>query len=373
MEIKQKNGRENIALGSVFEYDVFLSFDSADEELVKSIWEKMNSSGLCVFCSNETLKPFLGKQPFLESIQDALIQSEHFVLICTENSMQSEWVKDEYQTFYGQCYIPSQRERRLVLLKIKDFDISSIPPLFRGIQQADSIDHIIIQILKQKNKFLSQRNEFLSQRIKILEILSEGFTGIVCDKTVEFDKHYNKPEINNECIFRAITNPIIRIQNLIYKLHYFLKITNSNLNFLVRMAKMKDDKPVDWFKHNAPPEKRPRTVIRELDFENSALRLCIKEREIIIIEDVEKESKKENPRFKITQKDQKGSLICYPVYHIETETHPYVIIISTPSVFFKETKKEYYEWILELFAVRIKLEHSLSLIREKNQSCLGSG
>ncbi len=152
-------------MSDIFEYDVFLSFASADEELVKPIWQEMSSSGLRVFWSDETLKQNIG-QPFIEVIQNALIQSKHFVLICTENSMQSEWVKDEYQTFYGQCHIPSKRERRLILLKIKDFNISSLPPFLKSIQLSDSVENIIstlggvnIQALKDENKRLKERIE----------------------------------------------------------------------------------------------------------------------------------------------------------------------------------------------------------------------
>ena len=54
-----------MTLNDIFEYDVFLSFASADKELVKPIWQEMSSSGLRVFWSDETLKQNIG-QPFIE-------------------------------------------------------------------------------------------------------------------------------------------------------------------------------------------------------------------------------------------------------------------------------------------------------------------
>ena len=39
-----------------FEYDVFVSFSSADEQLVKPIWQELCSNGLRVFWSDSTLK-----------------------------------------------------------------------------------------------------------------------------------------------------------------------------------------------------------------------------------------------------------------------------------------------------------------------------
>jgi hypothetical protein len=77
-----------------YEYDVFLSFAGADEELVKPLWQQLSMSGLRVFWSDEIMKQNVGKS-FFEVIQNALEKSRHFVLFCTDYAMQSGWVKVE--------------------------------------------------------------------------------------------------------------------------------------------------------------------------------------------------------------------------------------------------------------------------------------
>jgi hypothetical protein len=190
-------------LSDIFEYDVFLSFASADEELVKPIWQEMSLSGLRVFWSDETLKQNIG-QSFVKVIQNALIQSRHFVLICTQNSMQSKWVEEEYNTFYSLCYLPSDRKRRLMLLKIKDFNLSSLPPFLRIIQLSDSVEQIIsmlggvnIQALKQENRLLKQRVENLyveTERLRNEIGLKEASLEIALNEKTDLEKHIKEHE-----------------------------------------------------------------------------------------------------------------------------------------------------------------------------------
>lgn len=82
-----------------YDHDVFLCFASADKEQAKAIYYQMSSGGLRVFWAYETLKNNIG-QSFFGVIEDALTHSEHFVLICTNNSMQSKWVREEYGAFF---------------------------------------------------------------------------------------------------------------------------------------------------------------------------------------------------------------------------------------------------------------------------------
>ncbi len=108
------------------EYDVFLSFSSKDEDLAKPIWKELSSSGLRVFWSDESLKSEIG-QSFFTVIQNSLIQSEHFVLVSTPNAWKSNWVKEEYETFFSNCYVPSKRERRLIIYEAITTDPSEHP------------------------------------------------------------------------------------------------------------------------------------------------------------------------------------------------------------------------------------------------------
>jgi ferredoxin len=150
----------------IFEYDVFLSFASSDEEFVKPIWQELSLSGLRVFWSDESLKKDIG-QSFFTTIQDALTHSRHFILICTSSSMGSNWVREEYETFFSQCYIPSGRERRLVLFSGKNFDRSTLPTLLKNIQFCDSVKEIITTIGGMNIQALINENNIQKQQLSI--------------------------------------------------------------------------------------------------------------------------------------------------------------------------------------------------------------
>jgi predicted RNA-binding protein YlqC (UPF0109 family) len=97
-------------------------------------------------------------------------------LICTNNSIHSEWVKLEYETFYSQCFIRNQSIRRLILLPLKGFDLSHLPPFLKNIQVSRSIKEIIpilggidIQTIKNENIILKKDNDKFRLDIKALK------------------------------------------------------------------------------------------------------------------------------------------------------------------------------------------------------------
>jgi TIR domain len=158
-----------------FEYDVFLSFASVDKETAKPIWQELSLSGLRVFWSDETLKQNIG-QSFVSVIQNALTQSRHFVLICTPNSLQSNWVREEYEIFLSESYIPSGRKRRLVIFEGMSFRRSDLPTMLRNIQSTSSVKEIVsilggvdIQALKKENKELREKIQIAYNEIDKLK------------------------------------------------------------------------------------------------------------------------------------------------------------------------------------------------------------
>ena len=106
-------------LPTMYEYDVFLSFSSKDSDEVARTWQSLSQSGLRVFWSSDTLKEAVG-QNWLERIQDSLVKSQHFLLFWTHNARNSNWVEEEYQTFYSQCYMGAKEARRLIILCTDD-------------------------------------------------------------------------------------------------------------------------------------------------------------------------------------------------------------------------------------------------------------
>jgi len=174
------------------EYDVFLSFSSTDEVLAKRVWTEMSLSGLRVFWSDESLKSNIGES-FFTIIQEALEKSKHFVLICTNNAMKSHWVREEYETFCNNCYIPSGRKRKLIIYKTDSCKKNNIPFLLKNIQLTESID-LIIKILG----------------IKSSSVLAEGNIKLVAEikhlrkKILDFDNKVKKLENEKLKLFDVI-------------------------------------------------------------------------------------------------------------------------------------------------------------------------
>ena len=152
-------------MSDVFDYDVFLCFASRDIEHVRPIWQELSSSGLRVFWSGESLKENIG-QSFFSVIQEALEKSRYFLLYCTPAAMDSQWVKEEYETFYSNCYIPSQQKRRFVILPGLGFELQLLPPMLRRIQLTDSTTKIISILGGQDFQALKRENEELKRALE---------------------------------------------------------------------------------------------------------------------------------------------------------------------------------------------------------------
>lgn len=151
----------------LFEYDVFLSFASADAEAAREIWQTLSQGGLRVFWSSETLKQAAGK-PFMEAIQASLLQSRHFVLFWTAPAKASGWVQAEYEAFYSQCHLKDKAARRLVVWPDGREPTSSLPPFLRSLQIARSLSELVAllggvdpQRLEQENRDLRQQADRL--------------------------------------------------------------------------------------------------------------------------------------------------------------------------------------------------------------------
>src|SRR4051812_1899112 len=69
LAIGECQGGRLVDCHEMFEYDIFLSFSAKDVSVVKPIWQRLMSSGLRVFWSDENLKIVLG-QSFVSGIQN---------------------------------------------------------------------------------------------------------------------------------------------------------------------------------------------------------------------------------------------------------------------------------------------------------------
>lgn len=140
---------QEVHKSSAFEYDVFFSFSGQDFHEAKRICEELRGYGLHVFLTDETLKANTGSS-FFERIGYALENSQHFILLSSVDSMTSEWVKTEYETFYNEYFIKDKAKRRFIILKSKNFSIGHVPILLKRLQFANNPKEILATFIKDK-------------------------------------------------------------------------------------------------------------------------------------------------------------------------------------------------------------------------------
>jgi hypothetical protein len=126
------------------EYDIFFSFSSKNRAEAEPIVKLLRECELLVFFSDGDLQKHAGTL-FIDKISEALHTSKHFLLYCTPEAMQAEWVKYEYKTFITTAHIPSGGKRHLFILQGSNFNTSLLTKenLFKGIQQSENITNIL--------------------------------------------------------------------------------------------------------------------------------------------------------------------------------------------------------------------------------------
>jgi len=180
-----------------------------------------------------------------------------------------------------------------------------------------------------------------------------------------------KSDICGKETFNQITRPDQQIPLLITGLkNVFEYMDKLKTDFRVGLLKIEKNKPIDWYSFE-PASFPPRTEAKALGATASTVSQCIKTKSIIVVDDIQKElskkTKKERRFIKgSTQDSDNGSQLCYPLIHPATGKIEYVITIAgNRSGCLKEKHIELYDWIIKHFAVRVSLEHSLLIMKEK--------
>lgn len=132
---------------SDFEYDIFLSFSSKDRDAARLLWETLRGLGYRVFLSDEALKAYAGMS-FLDKINTALRQSQHFLLLCTPNAVESHWVKLECETFFTHFHLPAAQQRRFFIFERGGK--KSLAEVYRNVQTLEELPHLI-ELLQSLN------------------------------------------------------------------------------------------------------------------------------------------------------------------------------------------------------------------------------
>ena len=160
---------------SEFDYDVFLSFSSRNEDVARPLYERLTGSGLRVFWSDETMKKRVG-QSWFRVIGESLESSRHFLLLWTPEARQSKFVQMEYETFRAETI---QEENRLLIpLYPEGFGPGTMPIFLRHLQgysiEEDMKDLIATlggryEPLEVQNAQLQTQYEKAEKRIGLLQ------------------------------------------------------------------------------------------------------------------------------------------------------------------------------------------------------------
>lgn len=181
----------------------------------------------------------------------------------------------------------------------------------------------------------------------------------------------NASSICGRKTFKQVTRPDQQIPLLISGIRsVFEYMDDAKTTFRVGLLKVENNKPVDWYSFD-PVSLPPRTQAKALKAPTSTVSQCIKSRSIIVIDDIQKElTKKTKKERKFvrgnTQDSDQGSQLCYPLIHPATGQVEYVFTIAgnrANSLISKHA--ELYAWVINHFAVRISMEHSLLIMKEK--------
>lgn len=234
--------------------------------------------------------------------------------------------------------------------------------------------YIYIVIIKGVYAFIKNnaRPEKELGRDDIL-LLLKSLNVIVGDKSKRIsDSAKSKLSCPKE-IFSGITKPEQQIKLLVAAIKGVFEGLDSTSNASYRVGLLKIDsrkKPIEWV-HFEPNESPPRTSLQQLSSPSSTVSHSIKINNIVVVEDVEKESKKKSKderRYASgTSPITEGAQLCYPINHSATGGIEYVITIAGDKrKCLEEKHTELYRWILDHFVLRISLEHSLLLLKERS-------
>lgn len=193
---------------------------------------------------------------------------------------------------------------------------------------------------------------------------------IVGVKNTRFEKHLSNTKLTKETAFEAITDPMIQISEIVRSICDFFNATrNEKSKPLIRvtLAVMKGRKITDlpvFF----PTDEPIRSSIASLNSPKSAIVTAAKTKQLVLVSDISKELALPESKRKFVDTgnvvDNAGSIICYPIRTSSGVSYVVSIHCEEPG-YFKNEFKDLYEHSLQRFALRMSVEHSLLLMKEK--------
>lgn len=185
--------------------------------------------------------------------------------------------------------------------------------------------------------------------------------------------HINSKDVCPREMFVNITKPDQQLSLLVVAIKgVFEVLDSSNASYRVGLLSVdhQDKKPRKWL-YFEPTETPPRTSPKDLSAPSSTVSHAIKNKSIVVVENIGKELQKKSKDDRrylqgSSKPSDQGSQLCYPITHPSTGEIEYIITIAGDKTKCLEEKySALYGWILDHFSLRISLEHSLLILKEK--------
>lgn len=139
---------------------VFISHSSVDKKFVRTLKSDLNENGIKTFVDEDSLE--LGDS-LQERLDVAYDESSHFVIILTDNSVSSDWVK--YELNEASTLFKNKTLKKIIPIKYRECNIpESLTKLIYG-----DLSNEIVQIDNDRVKFITDGySKFLSQLVVTL-------------------------------------------------------------------------------------------------------------------------------------------------------------------------------------------------------------
>ena len=125
-----------------FKYDVFLSHNSKDKDLVRAMAQRLQVSGLKVWFDEWSIKP--GDDIYLK-VENGLEYSRILILCLSTNAINSDWVKLERSTAIFRD--PTNSNRRFIPVLIEECELPDTIKRYRHIDHRNASDFSFKEIL----------------------------------------------------------------------------------------------------------------------------------------------------------------------------------------------------------------------------------
>lgn len=227
----------------------------------------------------------------------------------------------------------------------------------------------IYKLLTKVSKSIKNKDDVATNLVVALDIPVNKKRERFAEEVDNFVRSGNNKHTTHK-VFKAITKPEEQSILILESLASFLNTAYNNVDFKVGLMSIKNNKIEDW-KHFLPITKPPKTPLEILRLKESTISRCVASKHTEIVSDVKKEIKNQKNGSMAdiryvkgnTSEKEQGSQLCYPIISATTKDLIYVVTISASERnFFKESERHTYKWILERFATRIALEHSLECL-----------